>query len=208
MAAAMAQSFRSAATTSGVVRTPRNDAATACVANAAAVRSARMETRAPAEEGPWPVARPGGYGVAPSAAPTDDLHARLAAIEQRLDALEGSIRGAVAEEVQGTVDELRRAVSDLGRLLLRDLDRLTKVLAEHRDAIVDRIQPVVARGGSAATATTAASAPDDDGPAGVTAPEEAEPAPLTGEAGRWRAVPGRRRRRRSPKEPNTGDTRD
>jgi len=85
-----------------------------------------METRAAADDGPWPPARPVGYGVppsAPAAPPEGELAGRLAAIEQRLDALEGTIRESVAQEVQGTVDELRRAVSDLGRLLLRDLDR-------------------------------------------------------------------------------------
>lgn len=141
-----------------------------------------------------------GYGAPAGAETPGDLQARLAAIEQRLDALEGSIRDAVAQEVQGTVDELRRAVSDLGRLLLRDLDRLTKVLAEHRDAIVDRLQP-------AAAATTPAPAPEA-GPAAGLPPDAAEPAPLTGEAGRWHALPGRRKRRRSPAVPDTGDTRD
>lgn len=188
-----------------------------------------METRVPADEGPWPPARPVGYGTAPvpapgpsagtppapGAGPADDLAARLAAIERRLDALEGSIRDAVAQEVQGTVDELRRAVSDLGRLLLRDLDRLTKVLADHRDAIVDRLQPVAQPGPAADPAADVAADGTADGaadggpttePAGDVA-ENAEPAPLTGEEGRWRTLPGRRKRRRSPQVPGGGDTR-
>ena len=166
-----------------------------------------METRVPADEGPWPPARPVGYGV-PSPAPPppaeSELASRLAAIESRLDALEGSIRDSVAQEVQATVDELRRAVSDLGRLLLRDLDRLTKVLAEHRDAIVDRLQPVVqsAQAEAAALAAPAAGPAADDVP-----PGDAEPAPLTGEEGRWLAVPGRRKRRRQPNSGAAGDTR-
>lgn len=160
-----------------------------------------METRVPADEGPWPPARPLGYGAGPAAEADSELAGRLAAIEQRLDALEGSIRDSVAQEVQGTVDELRRAVSDLGRLLLRDLDRLTKVLADHRDAIVDRLQPVVQ---AAAAAPTGA----EPGPAPAEPTGDEEPPPLTGEEGRWRALPGRRKRLRPPKAAGDGDSSD
>ncbi|MFP5318291.1 MAG: hypothetical protein ACLGI2_08350 [Acidimicrobiia bacterium] len=171
-----------------------------------------METRVPADEGPWPPARPLGYGAEPAAEPDGELAGRLAAIEQRLDALEGSIRDSVAQEVQGTVDELRRAVSDLGRLLLRDLDRLTKVLADHRDAIVDRLQPMVqAAPGAAEPATetaTGVATGAATGAATAAPASEEEPAPLTGEEGRWRALPGRRKRRRSPAAATDGDTSD
>ena len=124
-----------------------------------------METQVPAEDAPVPADET-----------TED---RLRAIEQRLDALEASIRDAITQELAGVGEEMRRAVSELGRLLLRDLDRLTKVLADHRDAIVERLRP---------------------GP-----PESPEPAPepsaaparaLKGEEGRWWAFPARRRRTR------------
>src|SRR5919202_2834246 len=82
-----------------------------------------METQVPADGGAAPV----------------PVEQRLAAVEHRLDALEGSIREAITQELQAAGEEMRRAVSELGRLLLRDLDRLTKVLAEHRDAIVERL---------------------------------------------------------------------
>lgn len=151
-----------------------------------------METRVPADEGPWPAARPLEHG-------DDALIARLAAIEARLDGLEASVREAMAQELQGTVDELRRAVSDLGRLLLRDLDRLTKVLADHRDAIVERLNPP----GPPVPAEAPAGAPPEDQD-----PGDAEPVPLTGEEGRWRALPGRRKGRRSPKSRAGGNTCD
>jgi hypothetical protein len=139
-----------------------------------------METQVPADG-----------GAAPPPMPVEQ---RLAAVEHRLDALEGSIR----DELHAAGEELRRAVSELGRLLLRDLDRLTKVLAEHRDAIVERLM-------------AASHAPPEPGPDHATTaePEAAhEPGPrpdtsepethaLRGEEGRWWAFPGRRRPRRS-----------
>src|SRR5919202_2985312 len=91
-----------------------------------------METQVPADGGGVP-------GPIPASRARAELEDRLAAVEHRLDALEGSIREAVTQELQAAGEEMRRAVSELGRLLLRDLDRLTKVLAEHRDAIVERL---------------------------------------------------------------------
>jgi hypothetical protein len=141
---------------------------------------------------------------------------RLAAVEHRLDALEGSIRDAVTQEIQAAGEEMRRAVSELGRLLLRDLDRLTKVLAEHRDAIVERLSAMSTSATSAAappaappSVPTAPTAPSGSaGPADAVAAhppadeggggegEAAEPAAMSGEDGRWWALPGRRRHRR------------
>ena len=131
-----------------------------------------METQVPADGGGVPA-------PTPPRAPAD-VEARLAAVEHRLDALEGSIREAVTQELQTAGEEMRRAVSELGRLLLRDLDRLTKVLAEHRDAIVERLtaaaEPAVSDAAEAAPAAPPA------------------PAALTGEQGRWRVFPRRARR--------------
>jgi hypothetical protein len=159
-----------------------------------------METRVPAGEvAPGP--------ASPQDRPDDALERRLASIEARLDTLDGVVREAVAQELQGMGDELRRAVSDLGRLLLRDLDRLTKVLAEHRDAIVERVHAAVAPpalsvpsvpSAPAPEATASAGAPED-APADAGAPPgSSAPTPLAGEEGRWWAFPGRRRPRRSP----------
>jgi hypothetical protein len=123
----------------------------------------------------------------PTALAPQDVEARLAAVEHRLDALEGSIREAVTQELQAAGEEMRRAVSELGRLLLRDLDRLTKVLAEHRDAIVERVTAALEPAASARSAEELAGAGADDA-------TEAAPAALTGEQGRWRVLPRRRRR--------------
>ncbi|HUS62444.1 MAG TPA: hypothetical protein VMY34_09625, partial [Acidimicrobiales bacterium] len=67
---------------------------------------------------------------------------------ERLDALatslEHSVREAVAKDVEVVAADLRHTVSDLGRLLVRDLGRLSKILSEHRDTIVAEVrgQPV------------------------------------------------------------------
>ena len=143
-----------------------------------------MDTRAPFDDPEW-AARP----------ITDPLEQRLAAIEDRLDSFEGSLRSEIAHDLQAASEEMRRAVSELGRLLLRDLERLTRVLGEHRDEIVERLLP--------GEPPPQAAQPPQDEAAAVPAPVETQA--LTGEEGRWR-VPGRRRRR-SPKPPpgrNTG----
>lgn len=94
----------------------------------------------------------------PPSGPAPDTSRRLANIEaglaelgERLDALaaslDASVRTAVAEEVRAASGDLRHTVSELGRLLVRDLGRLSKILAEHRDSIVADIRtspPVVA----------------------------------------------------------------
>jgi hypothetical protein len=133
-----------------------------------------METQVPADG-----------GAAPRPIPVEE---RLAAVEHRLNALEASVR----EELHATGDEMRRAVSELGRLLLRDLDRLTKVLAEHRDAIVERL--TAASQPAAQHEPAPAAEAEAEAEAGMP-PEPAKPA-LRGEEGRWSAFPGRRRRRR------------
>ncbi|MGH9278421.1 MAG: hypothetical protein ACRD12_10015 [Acidimicrobiales bacterium] len=135
-----------------------------------------METRVPADDG--------GRTAPPGAGIDETVERRLAAIERRLSAIESSMDEAIAKGLQTAGEEMRRAVSDLGRLLLRDLDRLTKVLAEHRDTIVERLQ--------------------DEGPApppGAAAPAEAaelEPVAdeadrMVGEKGGWKAFGPRRR---------------
>lgn len=180
-----------------------------------------MDAPAPAEDGAWqppapldipqPGAAAGPGHDAPSArAPLDDqddpVERRLAAIEARLDSLEHTMRETVTAELHAAGDELRRAVSDLGRLLLRDLDRLTKVLADHRDAIVERVS-ALPPGPPPATGTTAPAqeaaqrtpgplpagdgTPPPEGSTSATAPAQAR-----GEEGRWRAIPGRRKGRR------------
>lgn len=160
-----------------------------------------METWLPADEGGWQVPTDSGS--------PDAVERRLAAIEARLDGLERSIQDAVAAELQNVSEDLRRTVSQLGRLLLRDLDRLTKVLADHRDAIVDRLQALAAaeaaQAGAAAvvaaveTGETVETGEGGEAVAGAEAGRDGHEGPdaMTGEAGRWRALPGRRKRRAS-----------
>lgn len=94
------------------------------------------------------------------------LRARLAGIEaelqevnQRLDALvramDDSVRRIVIEEMRDLSGELRHTVSELGRLLVKDLGRLAQILATHRDSIVSELKrswvaPAVAPDASAA----------------------------------------------------------
>lgn len=148
----------------------------------------------------------------------------LAAVDERLARLEATLRDAVAEvigdELEGVGEGLRRSVSDLGRMMLRDLDRLTRILSEHRDDIVTRLDDLrggprayaadlfdetaaidVPAGGAAladaeaADAGAAAAAPAAASAAPSAAGEAGEPEhePL-GEEGRFR-MPGRRRKR-------------
>jgi hypothetical protein len=87
----------------------------------------------------------------PPADPSDDLRRRLTAIEtglaslgDRLDglatSLESSVRLAVAKDVEAVASDLRHTVSDLGRLLVRDLGRLSKILSDHRDTLLAEIR--------------------------------------------------------------------
>ena len=157
-----------------------------------------MDTRAPFNDPEW--AEP---------ALSDHLERRLAAIEDRLDVIEGSLRTEIARDLQTASEEMRRAVSELGRLLLRDLDRLTRVLGQHRDEIVERLAaPGAAAGPSAeAQAPEPAAAEDqlvDAEPISAAVETAPETPAMTGEDGRWR-VPGRRKRR-SPRSSEGGDT--
>lgn len=105
-------------------------------------------------EWPGPVPEAGGttettgHARAGAPDPPEAVEARLAAIEdlcialaQRLDGLEAGMRTAVADEVRSVSDELRHTVSELGRLLVRDLGRLSKLLDHHRDEIVAELRP-------------------------------------------------------------------
>lgn len=107
----------------------------------------------------------------PSPVPSVDrrlemLEAGVADMAERLDALavslEASVRLAVSQEVQAASGELRHTVAELGRLLVRDLGKLSKILSDHRDAIVDELR-----------------APGDRPPPGPTVPD-AVPAPEAG----------------------------
>jgi hypothetical protein len=86
----------------------------------------------------------------------DDVAARLAALEARLERVETAVRNAN--------DDLRHTVAELGRLLVRDLGKLNKLLERHRDAIIDELRP------PAAPASPGGAEPEPD-PTGVGALE-------------------------------------
>ena len=66
------------------------------------------------------------------------LEGRLDAISERVERLESTVRSAVAEEVRAATDDLRRTITQLGRLLVKDLPH---ELPRHRDAIVAELRP-------------------------------------------------------------------
>ena len=74
----------------------------------------------------------------------DRVEARVATLGDRLeslvDSVESTLRVAVAEEVGAVAGDLRRTVTELGRLLVRDLGRLMRILVEHRDTIVAELR--------------------------------------------------------------------
>jgi hypothetical protein len=98
------------------------------------------------------------------------LEAGLADMNERLDALavslEASLRQAVTQEVQTVSGELRHTVAELGRLLVRDLGKLSKLLSEHRDSIVAELGGTPPAAAPAAGPASAAPPPPpaEDGP--------------------------------------------
>ncbi len=122
---------------------------------------------------PDPDAAPDAQLIEPT---TAELAVRLEAVEAglgrlggRLEALavslEASFETAVATEVQAAAAELRHTVSELGRILVRDLGKLPQMLTKHRQAIVAELRgtdgsfpaPVGSGPPSGADLTTAAS---------------------------------------------------
>ena len=86
---------------------------------------------APGPSGPWSGGEELDWRLA-------GLEGRLDAISERVERLESTVRGAVAEEVRTATDDLRRTIAQLGRLLVKDLPH---ELARHRDAIVAELRP-------------------------------------------------------------------
>lgn len=132
----------------------------------------------------------------------DDVGRRLTAIDnalrqlnERLDgfatSLEASVREAVAKDVERVATDLRHTVSDLGRLLVRDLGRLNKILTEHRDSIVAEV-----KGRPAAPAAEPSMNVPPRSPEGASIPV-ADGGDDTSEDADARSV-GWRRRRREP----------
>src|SRR5437763_5436987 len=70
--------------------------------------------------------------------------ARLDSLEARLDELALAIEDRAVEtlsaELASTVDELRKAMGELGRMLVRDRSRISRTLTEHRNAILAELR--------------------------------------------------------------------
>jgi len=67
----------------------------------------------------------------------DDLDDRL---EELAETVEARAVETMSEELTAVADELRQAVGDLARLLVRDRKRIGKVLTEHRNAILAELR--------------------------------------------------------------------
>ena len=105
-----------------------------------------------------------------------ELAARLDAVEKglrrlgdRMEALvtslEASVQGAVATEVHAAAAELRHTVSELGRILVRDLGKLPQMLTQHRQAIVAELRGTgVASGTRGGRAPVVPAAPTTESP--------------------------------------------
>ena len=69
---------------------------------------------------------------------------RLDALEARLDDMAVTIEqravATVADDFAYVADELRKAVGDLARLLVRDRGRISNLLTQHRNAILAEIR--------------------------------------------------------------------
>jgi len=130
------------------------------------------------------------------------VEAALAGVGERLDALarslETTVHAAVATEVHAAVGELRHSVSELGRILVRDVGKLPHMLAQHREAIVAELLEAAA---AEPPIEGAAEAPPIPEPAidpsidvttmnATAAPPLSGPAPAAAEGGgdrRWRS---------------------
>ncbi|MGH9189459.1 MAG: hypothetical protein ACRD0Q_05445 [Acidimicrobiales bacterium] len=89
------------------------------------------------------------------------LEDALAALVERVEQVEGSLRRSMAEEVQGAAADIRHTVSELGRRLALDLPQ---ILARHRDAIVADLLPMAEPEPTAEPAPAAAPSQWDNPP--------------------------------------------
>ncbi|MGI8778302.1 MAG: hypothetical protein ACR2LJ_13185 [Acidimicrobiales bacterium] len=104
----------------------------------------------------------------------DAVEAGVGHLGGRLEALavslEASFETAVATEVQAAAAELRHTVSELGRILVRDLGKLPQMLAQHRQAIIAELRGARAPGPAREPAQLSP-APPGDGPTGPSRPD-------------------------------------
>ena len=84
------------------------------------------------------------FSTAQSRADFTSLADRVTNIEMRLDDMAVTIEERavdnMTEDLAYVADELRKAVGDLARLLVRDRGRIAHILTEHRNAIIAEIR--------------------------------------------------------------------
>lgn len=110
-----------------------------------AERLARLEgVTAALEEKIRPWSDPGAATADLAMRVEERIAKRLHELEQRLDDMADTIEeravDTVADDFSYIADELRKAVGDLARLLVRDRSRVSNILTEHRNAIIAEIR--------------------------------------------------------------------
>jgi DNA anti-recombination protein RmuC len=117
-----------------------------------AARLARVEATAAALEekiGPW--SDPGAATADLAVRVEERLGARLDDLERRLDdmavTIENRALDAMSADMAEVADELRKAVGELARALVRDRSRISNTLTEHRNAILAELRLPAQRNG-------------------------------------------------------------
>ena len=135
-----------------------------------------LDEPGPQHVGPASDEPPGWAEAAPVAGTDVDrrltaLEAGMAELGRRLErvgeSVEESVRTAVSGELRAATADLRHTVSELGRLLVRDLGKLAQLLADHRDTIVAELRPPA---GGASVGRTDVPGPGSAGARGLGAP--------------------------------------
>ena len=90
---------------------------------------------------PGPDLAPLAEAVGRLTARIDELEkAVVRPLEELADTIETQVVEHVSAELSSVTVELRRAVAELGRMLVRDRGRIAQVLTEHRDALLAELR--------------------------------------------------------------------
>jgi hypothetical protein len=101
----------------------------------------RDEPATPEPAAPAPAEEPLADAVSRLTARIDELEkAVILPLEGLADTIETRVVDHVSAELASVTVELRRAVAELGRMLVRDRGRIAQVLTEHRDALLAELR--------------------------------------------------------------------